>query len=116
MGKAKRAAPKTRTIRVHQEALQDVADISFYIGVTQQQPLNAIKVSEAIEKTIDKIALNPFAYKECEQLPTKTKIYRQAVSLSWLIIYKITDAEIIILGVIHTSRRPSRIKKFRGMK
>ncbi|RZJ20538.1 MAG: type II toxin-antitoxin system RelE/ParE family toxin [Acinetobacter sp.] len=114
MGKAKKPAAKTRTVRVHQDTVQDVADISYYIGVTQQQPLNAIKVSEAIEKAIDKIALNPFAYKECEHLPTKTKIYRQAVCLSWLIIYKLTVNEIVVLGVIHTSRRPARIKKLRG--
>lgn len=114
MGKTKKATAKARTIRVHQDAVQDVADISYYIGVTQQQPLNAVKVSKAIEKAIDKIALNPFAYKECEQLSTKTKVYRQAVCLSWLIIYKVTATEIIVLGIIHTSRRPTQIKKLRG--
>ncbi|MBY0480584.1 MAG: hypothetical protein K2Q21_04445 [Chitinophagaceae bacterium] len=44
---------------------------------------------------------------------TKTKLYRQASCYSWLVIYKITDNEIIILGIIHGSRKPSRVGSFK---
>ena len=69
-----------------------------------------------IFETIDRIALNPFAFRECEEIPTTTKIYRRAVCFSWLIIYKITNAEIVVLGIIHGSRRPSKIKKLKKIK
>ena len=84
--------------------------IFIYIGITRQQPLNAFKVSIAIERAIEKIGQHPFAFRECEEIPTKTKIYRKAICLSWLIIYKITSTEVIILAVIHSSRKPSMIK------
>ena len=88
MGKSKKAVTKTYQIRVSNFAYQNIDEIISFIAFENQQPLNAIKVSEAIENMIVKISQNPFAYKECEQLPTKTKSYRRAVCLSWLIIYK----------------------------
>src|SRR5258706_420036 len=79
-------------------------------------PLNAIKIGDAIFAIFDKIATNPFAYKECEQLSTKTKMYRQASCYSWYIIYKILATEIVILGIIHQSRKPARLKALRKVK
>ncbi len=101
---------KTRQIRVSTNAFHNIYEISRYLAFINKQPLNAIKVGDAIFKTIDRIEQNPFAFKECEQIPTKTKMYRQAVCLSWKIIFKITVTEIIILGVIHGARNPSKIK------
>jgi len=78
--------------------------------------LTAVKVGDAIFAKIDRIARNPMAFKECVEIPTKTKMYRRAVCLSWIIIYKLTDAEIIILGIIHGARRPSKIRNLRKVK
>ena len=36
--------------------------------------------------------------------------------MSWNIIYKIKAAEIVILGIIHGSRRASKVKKLRKVK
>jgi len=113
MGQKEKSANKTRKVRVLDAAFQDIEDITDFIGIANQQPLNAIKVGERIWQTISKIERNPFAFKECEQIPTKTKIYRRAVCLSWLIIYKITAHEIIILGVVHSARNPLRINAIR---
>ncbi len=112
----KEATPKKLQIRVSVAALNDIEDITSYIHLVQQQPLNAIKVGDAIFKTIDKIERSPFAYKECSEIPTKSKMYRKAVCLSWLIIYKITNHEIIILGIIQVARNPSKIKALRKRK
>src|SRR5689334_22526465 len=111
MGKKEKAATQSRQIRILDSAYQDIENATNYIADINQQPLNAAKVADAIFDAIDKIALNPLAYKECEYLPSKTKMYRQAVCLSWLIIYKITNTEILILGVIHGARKPSTIRK-----
>lgn len=116
MGKSKKEIIKARQVRISNYALQRINEIINYITFDNQQPLNAAKVSIEIERTIAKIPGNPFAYKECEQLATKTKIYRQVACLSWLILYKITSTEIIILSVIHGARNPSKLKKLRKIK
>src|SRR5436190_23173541 len=100
MGKKEKTTAQTRKIKMLDEAYRDIEDITGYIATNNQQLLNAIRVGETIFTAIERIENNPFAYKECEQLVTKTKIYRQAVCLSWLIIYKIKATEILILGVI----------------
>ncbi len=87
-----------------------------YIAYIRHEPLNAIKAGDEILKTIGRIEKNPFAFRECEEIPTINKIYRKAVCLSWLIIYKIKPAEIVILGIIHGHRRASRIKCLRKVK
>lgn len=116
MGKNKKTTAKARKIRILDEAYADIENITDYIANNNQQPLNAIKVGESIFTTIERIEKNPFVYKECWQLTTKTKIYRQVTCLSWLIIFKITSTEIIILAVIHGARNPSKIKSIRKIK
>jgi len=116
MGKKEKTVIEARKVRILDLAFHDIDQIADFIANYNQQPLNAVKVTEAIFETINKIGQNPFAFRECEQLPTKTKIYRRAVCLSWMIIYKITKPEILILGVIHGSRNPLKIRKFRKVK
>jgi plasmid stabilization system protein ParE len=116
MGRQKKRTPKAHPVRLTANSLQNIDEITGYIAFINHQSQNAIKVGDAIFKTIDKIQQNPTAFKECEELPTKTKMYRKATCFSWSIIYKITDSEIIILGIIHHSRRPSKIKTLRKVK
>ncbi len=116
MGKSKEKTPKAYSLRVTDNALQNIDNITGYIAYIKHQPLNAIRVGDKIFETINRIEQNPLAFRECEEIPTKTKIYRKAVCMSWLIIYKIKVSEIVILGIIHTSRKPSRIKSFRKEK
>jgi len=116
MGDKKETTPKTYQVRISLNALQNIDEITGYIAFINQQPLNAIKVGDSIFKTIDRIANKPFAFRECEEIPTKTKMYRRALCLAWSIIFRIKNNEIVILGIIHQSRRPSRINKLRKIK
>lgn len=100
-------------IRLTANALQNIDEITGYIAFVNHQPLNAVKVGDAILAAIERIGNAPFAYKECPEIPTKSKLYRQAVYSSWLIIYKISGKKIIVLGVIHKSRKPSNIKSLK---
>jgi len=95
MGGKKKTTPKTYKVRIS---------------------LTAAKVGDSVFKTIDRIANNPFAFRECEEIRTKTKMYRRAVCLSWFIIYRVKTNEITILGIIHQSRRPSGRGKLRKIK
>lgn len=116
MGNTKEKAQKTYSLRVSENALQNIDDITGYIAYIKHQPLNAIRVGDKIFETIDRIEQNPLAFRECEEIPTKTKIYRKAVCMSWNIIYKIKTSEIIVLGIIHGSRKASKVKKLRKEK
>ena len=116
MDKKEKAATQTRKVRILNKAFQDIDEIANFIAINNQQPLNAIKVTEAIFETVKKIGQKPFAYKECGQIPTKTKIYRQAKCLSWIIVFKILKAEILLLGVIHGARNPKKLRKLRRIK
>jgi plasmid stabilization system protein ParE len=116
MGNTKEKAPKTYSIKVTENALQNIDDITGYIAYIKHDPLNAIRVGDRIFETIDRIEQNPLVFRECEEIPTKTKIYRKAVCMSWIIIYKIKASEIVVLGIIHGSRRASKVRKLRKVK
>ena len=116
MGNQEEESPEAYSLRISDNALQNIDDITGYIAYVKHQPLTAIRVGDKIFQTIDRIEKNPLAFRECWEIPTKTKMYRQAVCMSWLIIYRIKATQIVILGVIHSSRLPSRIRDLRRVK
>lgn len=116
MGKPQKTPSTPRQVRISTNALQNVNEVTGYIAFIAQAPATAIKVGDAIYAAIDRIERNPLAFRECEELPTTSKKYRRALCYSWVIIYKVTDTEIIILGIIHSARRPSAIRKLRRIK
>lgn len=116
MAKEKKAIDASREVRISENALQNIDEITGYIAFVKQEPLSAIKVGDAFFNLFEKIGDNPFVFKECQPLPTKSKIYRQAVCYSWIVVYKITAIEIIILGIIHGARKPSKLRKLRNIK
>ncbi len=116
MGNAKGKTPKTYSLRITENALKNVDEITGYIAFVKHQPLNAFRAGDKIFETIAKIEKNPLSYRECEEIQTKTKIYRKAVCMSWLIIYKVIALKIVILGIIHGSRLSSKIRILRKVK
>ncbi len=116
MGNTKGKSPKAYSIRVSENALQNLNDIIGFIAFVKHQPVNALRVGDKIMGTIERIEHNPLSFRECDEIPTRSKTYRKAVCMSWLIIYKIIATEITILGIIHSSRRPALIKKLRKIK
>jgi len=116
MGAKEKANRKTYQVEISVNAHRNIDEITGFIAFINQQPQNAINVGNTIFETIDKIALNPFVFRECEELPTKNRIYRKAVCMSWHIIYKVKGDFIYILGIIHESRKPSKIKRLRRSK
>ncbi len=107
MGTEKTTAIKTYTLIVKGRFYDNLEQIVDYITFEQKQPLNAIKVGDGINKTMNKIIVNPLIYAECENIPTKTKIYREAGYKSWLIIFKVKASEITILGVLSGKQKPT---------
>jgi plasmid stabilization system protein ParE len=70
MAKEKKTTHPPFKVKVTTHALQHIDEITGYIAFIHQQPHNAIKVGDAIFATIDKISVNPFAYRECSEIPT----------------------------------------------
>jgi hypothetical protein len=72
--------------------------------------MNAVKVARGINATMNKIILNPTIYAECENIPNKSKIYREALYKTWQIVFKLKGNTRTILGVLSGKRKPSVFK------
>ncbi|MBL7729281.1 MAG: type II toxin-antitoxin system RelE/ParE family toxin [Dinghuibacter sp.] len=116
MGNKTKTTTKKFTVSISLNALRNLDEVTGYVAFIKQQPLNAINIGDAFFELIERIARNPFSFRECEELPTKDRIYRRAVCYSWSVIYRIKDNEVLILGLIHHSRRPSAIRKLKRIK
>ena len=116
MDPQKKATPKSFQVRISAQALGNIDEITGYIAFINGQAGNAIRVGDEIFKTIDRIGKNPHAFKQCEEIPTKSKIYRRAICLSWIIVFRIVGMEIVILGIIHQSRKPAKLSVLRKIK
>jgi plasmid stabilization system protein ParE len=102
-------------VRWVNNAVSQLKAIIDYIEPDSIAASNA--VIDEIITFADSFSEMPMRHPECKELPTKSKIYRNAIyNKKYRIIYKVTSSEVVILGIIHTSRSPSEIKKLRGLK
>jgi plasmid stabilization system protein ParE len=62
MGNSEKETTENYTIRISNNAIQNINDITGFIAYIQHQPLNAIKVGDMIFDTIDKIEQNPLIF------------------------------------------------------
>lgn len=69
-----------------------------------------------IYASIGDLSANYFLHPECRHLETKSKIYRNIIFGSYLIIYRITPNRIEVLRAFHGSRSPKIIKESRRIK
>lgn len=111
MGKEKTTTSKPYSLVIKVNYYLNLEQIVNYIAFEQKQPLNAIKVGEGINKAMNKIIENPLIYAECENIPTKTKIYREAGHKTWLIIFKVKSTQVTVLGVLSGKQKPNRFKR-----
>jgi plasmid stabilization system protein ParE len=113
MGKKEEKTARVFQLRLTDNASRNIDEIAGFIAFVKYQPINAANVVDSIFDLFERIEKNPFHFKECDLLPTKSKIYRQALCFDWKSIYKIQKSEVIILGIIHGGREPSKIKALR---
>jgi plasmid stabilization system protein ParE len=93
----------------------DIIDVYKY-GLKTFGKIQAEKYQNDIYRLV--ACLDSFydIYPECRHLSTKSKMYRWIILESHLIIYRINDAEILILRVIHSHRSITKIKHSRSIK
>ena len=111
MGTKKVRTEKPYSLVIKESYYSNLTDIVNYIAYVKKQPINALKVGEGINKIMLKIILDPLIYASCENIPTKTKIYREAGYKTWLIIFKVKSSEVTILGVMSGKLKPSTFRK-----
>ncbi len=116
MDKQTQSVAETYKVRLSENALQNIDEITNYIATVNDQPMNAIRVGDSLYESFDRIKERPLAYRECLLIPTKSKMYRQKTCFKWNIIYRVSGAEIVILGIIHSARKPSKVKALRRIK
>lgn len=105
MGKGNTDDKRTYTLIVTDKYYADLKQIIYYIAEKKKQPLNAINVSKGINSAMSKIVDNPLIYAQCENIPTKTKIYRETRYKSWLIIFKVKASQVTILAVLSDKQK-----------
>lgn len=71
---------------------------------------------EEIYFRIEKLETQYLLHPECRHLETKTKIYRNIILGSYLIIYRIRANKIEVLRAFHGSRSPKIIKTVKKVK
>ncbi|WP_396191975.1 type II toxin-antitoxin system RelE/ParE family toxin [Flavobacterium sp.] len=96
----------------------DYVDIPsiFYYGMETFGIKIADSFIEEIYFRIEKLETQYLLHPECRHLETKTKIYRNIILGSYLIIYRIRANKIEVLRAFHGSRSPKTIKTVRKVK
>ena len=93
----------------------DLLDIYEYGEATFGEKLAEGFIAE-IYRSLDKLETYYLLHPECRHLENKTKIYRNIILGSYLIIYRIRANKIEVLRAFHGSRSPKTIKQVRKIK
>lgn len=93
----------------------DIQDIYEYGEATFGTRL-ADLFFETILQEVEKLATEYLLHPECLHLETKTKIYRNIILGSYLIIYRIKPNRIEVLRAFHGSRSPKIINQTKKVK
>jgi plasmid stabilization system protein ParE len=98
-----------REITLTDYFLAQLAEIQMYIS--EESPLRGRQLTtDLFDFLTDTIAPNPFMFVEYLGKSTVEKLYRRAVfRKNYIVIYKVTDSEILFLTVHHASRNPDSI-------
>ncbi len=110
MGEKEKRTFKKYKVSITENPSRNIDEITGYIAFLKKEPLNAARIGDIFFSVLERIELNPFAFKECPELKTKSRIYRQAKCSSWIIIYKTNLQHVLILGILHAARKPGEKK------
>jgi plasmid stabilization system protein ParE len=105
----------TKSVRYSTQFKLDVMGIFSY-GFETFGKNQAEKYQADIYRLVQSLDVFYSIYPECRHLPTKSKKYRWIILESHLIIYRILDAEIQVLRIIHSKRSISKVKSSRKIK
>ena len=90
------------TVVVSEQFHDDMKNI-FHYGIETFGYVSAVKFNENIEKLVNNLGIGYYMYPECRFLATKSKMYRNIILESYLIIYRVTTIRVEVLRVFHSS-------------
>jgi plasmid stabilization system protein ParE len=85
----------------------------YEYGIEKFGYLQAERYNDKIRRALSTLSTFHSMYPECRHLATKSRMYRNIILDAHLIIYRITDARIEVLDIIHSA---SSIRKIRGVR
>ena len=94
---------------------KDIQDI-FEYGEASFGEKVALHFYDELKLMVRNLETNYLTNPECRHLETKTKIYRNIILGSYLIIYRIRANKIEVLRAFHGSRSPKEIRKVKSIK
>ena len=65
---------------------------------------------------IEQLSINHLSHPECRYLATKSKMYRNLIYGSYIVIYRISPKRVEVFNVLHSSRSISNIITSRKIK
>lgn len=95
--------------------LLDVQDIFEYGEITFGENA-ALNFYEDLKLIVKNLETQYLLHPECRHLETKSKLYRNIILGSYLIIYRIKPSRIEVLRAFHGSRSPKSIKSVKKIK
>ncbi len=95
--------------------LYDIQDIFEYGEATFGEKA-AIYFYQEIKSIVQRLETEYLLHPECRHLETKTKIYRNIILGSYLIIYRIRTNRIEVLRAFHGSHSPKILKTVKKIK
>lgn len=106
---------ETRSVKFSEQFYLDIAEIFLY-GYETFGKVQASIYEERIYALVDKLDLLYSMYGECRYIPTKSRMYRNIILESHLIIYRITPNRIEVLRVLHSHSSIYKIRSARSVK
>ena len=96
---------------IYEESLER----TFVEGIERFGMFQARKYLEHILNTVEKLENDYPYYPECRHLTTKSRMYRNIILDSHLIIYRITEERIEVLDIFHSASSMRKIKKTKNI-
>jgi len=89
----------------------------FQYGIETFGHAGALLFYDNMERLVNNLGIEYYMYPECRFIITKSRMYRNIILESYLIIYRITHNRIEVLRVFHSSAcTTSRIRLVRKIK
>ena len=85
-------------------------------GIETFGMIQARRYYSTIQNLVKKLDTQYTYHPECRHLATKSRMYRNIILDSHLIIYRITDKRIEVLDIIHSASSISRIRSVRSIR
>jgi len=96
----------------YQESLQTVLEY----GIETFGRLQAVKYFNIICDLVERLSTEYTYHPECRYIPTKSRMYRNIILDSHLIIYRITAKRIEVLDIIHSASSIGKIRASRSIR